>query len=67
MNTIENMVIVPPESSVNKGIIIYKLIEHVHIALTKKSFTETQYGKKSKKEITKKQYHQILRDTFNIF
>ncbi len=67
MSAIQNMVIEHPESPVNKGNIICKLIENGHIALTKQSFTKTRYGKKSKKEITEKQYHQILRDTFHIF
>ncbi|WP_044796663.1 arylamine N-acetyltransferase family protein [Bacillus cereus] len=67
VNDIQNMVINHPESPVNKGIIICKLIEHGHIALTKQSFTETQHGNKSKKEITEKQYYQILKDKFSIF
>ncbi|MEH7189666.1 arylamine N-acetyltransferase family protein [Bacillus toyonensis] len=66
VNAIQNMVIEHPESPVNKGNIICKLIEHGHIALTKQSFTETRYGKKTKKEITEKQYHQILKNKFNI-
>lgn len=67
VNAIQNMVIEHPESPVNKGNIICKLIECGHIALTKQSFTETIHGKKSKKEITEKQYHQILKNKFNIF
>ncbi|MBT2576919.1 arylamine N-acetyltransferase [Bacillus sp. ISL-8] len=67
VNDIQNMVIEHPKSPVNKGNIICKLIEHGHIALTKKSFTETRHGKKSKKEITEKQYRQILRDKFHIY
>nr|WP_082187202.1 arylamine N-acetyltransferase [Bacillus cereus] len=67
MNAIQNMVIEHPKSPVNKGNIICKLIEHGHIALTKQSFTETRHGKKTKKEKTEKQYHQILKDKFNIF
>ncbi|MEF8684107.1 arylamine N-acetyltransferase family protein [Bacillus cereus] len=67
VNAIQNMVIEHPESPVNKANIICKLIEHGHIALTKQSFTETRHGKKIKKEITEKQYHQILKNEFNIF
>ena len=67
LNAIQNMVIEHPESPVNKANIICKLIEHGHIALTKQSFTETRHGKKIKKEITEKQYHQILKNEFNIF
>jgi len=67
VNAIQNMVIEHPESPVNKGNIICELIENGHIALTKQSFTETRYGKKSKKEIKEKQYHQILRNTFHIY
>ncbi|MGX5373575.1 arylamine N-acetyltransferase family protein [Bacillus cereus] len=67
VSAIQNMVIEHPESPVNKGNIICKLIEQGHISLTKQTFTETRHGKKSKKEITEKQYHQILRDKFNIF
>ncbi|AND11112.1 arylamine N-acetyltransferase [Bacillus thuringiensis] len=67
VNAIQNMVIEHLESPVNKGNIICKLIRNGHIALTDKSFTETWHGKKFKKEITEKQYYQILRDKFNIF
>ncbi|MCU5406748.1 arylamine N-acetyltransferase [Bacillus cereus] len=67
VNAIQDMVIEHPESPVNKGTIICKLIEQGHIALTKRTFTETRQGKKLKIEITEKQYHQILRDKFNIF
>ncbi|EEM92943.1 arylamine N-acetyltransferase [Bacillus thuringiensis] len=67
VNDIQNMVIEHPESPLNKGSINCKLIEHWHIVLTKQSFTETRHGKKSKKEITEKQYYQILREKFNIF
>ncbi|MRA76084.1 arylamine N-acetyltransferase, partial [Bacillus thuringiensis] len=57
INAIQNMVIEHLESPVNKGSIICKLIGNGHIVLTEKSFTETRHGKKSKKEITVKQYY----------
>lgn len=57
------MVIEHPESPVNKGNITCKLIDNGHIALTKQSFTETRYGKKSKKNPKKKKKKKNNRET----
>ncbi|TNO96823.1 arylamine N-acetyltransferase, partial [Bacillus cereus] len=67
VNDIQNIIITNPDSPLNKGHIICKLIKNGHISLTKQSFTHTQYGEKIKKEINTEQYHRILQTDFNIF
>ncbi|MEV2911216.1 arylamine N-acetyltransferase [Paenibacillus larvae] len=66
VNEIQDIIVKHPESPFNKGHIVCKLIENGHVSLTKRTFTETKKGQKIKKKITEKEYHQILKDVFNI-
>ncbi|MFK4291564.1 N-hydroxyarylamine O-acetyltransferase [Bacillus sp. RC240] len=66
VNAIQNIIVEHPESPFNKGYIVCKLIEDGHISLTKKSFTETRKGQKSKRTINEEEYQQILKEVFNI-
>ncbi|MED2766027.1 arylamine N-acetyltransferase [Bacillus thuringiensis] len=67
VNAIQDIIVKHPDSPFNKGYIICKLIENGHISLTKRNFTKTQKGQKSKRAITtEEEYHQILTEVFGI-
>ncbi|HDR6822432.1 arylamine N-acetyltransferase family protein [Bacillus thuringiensis] len=66
VNKIQEMIINHPESPLNKGYIICKLVKNGHISLTKQNFTRTEYGNKIKEEISAKQYCEILQTEFRI-
>ncbi|HDX9707976.1 TPA: arylamine N-acetyltransferase [Bacillus thuringiensis] len=67
VNIIQDIIVKHPDSPFNKGYIICKLIENGHISLTKRNFTKTQKGLRSKRSITtEEEYHQILTDAFDI-
>ncbi len=66
VNAIQNIIVEHLESPFNKGYIVCKLIEDGHISLTKKNFTETGKGEKSKQTINEEEYQQILKEVFNV-
>ncbi|PGS64643.1 arylamine N-acetyltransferase, partial [Bacillus cereus] len=67
VNDIQDIIVHHPESPFNKGHIICKLTENGHISLTKRNFTKTHKGQKSKRAITtEEEYHQILTEVFGI-
>ncbi|RFB42573.1 arylamine N-acetyltransferase [Bacillus sp. dmp10] len=66
VNKIQRVILEHKDSPFNKGHIICRLTNTGHISLTKKSFTETHNGKKSKKIIDEKEYEKILIEEFGI-
>ncbi|HFU7059021.1 TPA: arylamine N-acetyltransferase, partial [Bacillus cereus] len=66
VNKIQRVILEHKDSPFNKRHIICRLTNAGHISLTKKSFTETHNGKKSKKIIDEKEYKKILIEEFGI-
>ncbi|MGH1283891.1 arylamine N-acetyltransferase family protein [Bacillus toyonensis] len=66
VNDVQRRVVEDEKSIFNKGPIAVKLTNAGHISLTNSSLTEMMYGAKTKREITKDQYRELLYTLFAI-